>query len=73
MIGPGASCLPDVLFRRGVTLLGGVWIEDTDAFKQALASGERWSRHARKFALPRSHYPGIDAVLARSDGSARTR
>ncbi len=73
MIGPGASCLPDVLFHRGVTLLGGVWIEDADAFKQALAGGEPWSRHARKFALLRSHYPGIEALLAKADRSTTTR
>jgi hypothetical protein len=73
MIGPGASCLPDVLFRRGVTLLGGVWIEDAAAFKHALANGEPWGRHARKFALPRSHYPGIEALLAEADRAATTR
>jgi uncharacterized protein (DUF4213/DUF364 family) len=26
MVGPGAGCLPDALFARGVTLLGGSWI-----------------------------------------------
>jgi hypothetical protein len=67
MIGPGASCLPDPLFRRGVTLLGGVWIEQAEAFKQALATGQPWGRHARKFALARTAYPGIEALLARAD------
>jgi uncharacterized protein len=65
MIGPGASCLPDPLFRRGVTLLGGVWIEQAEAFKQALATGQPWGRHARKFALARDAYPGIEALLGR--------
>jgi uncharacterized protein (DUF4213/DUF364 family) len=73
MIGPGASCLPDVLFRRGVTLLGGVWIEDADAFTQALASGQPWGRHARKFALPRSQYPGIEALLGQDGRAAPPR
>jgi uncharacterized protein (DUF4213/DUF364 family) len=63
MLGPGASCLPDPLFRRGVTLLGGVWIERPDAFKRALAAGQPWGRHARKFALASARYPGIDALL----------
>jgi hypothetical protein len=66
MIGPGASCLPDPLFRRGVTLLGGVWIEQAGAFKHALAAGQPWGRHARKFALARTGYPGIEALLARA-------
>lgn len=62
MIGPGASCLPDALFARGVTLLGGAWIEKPDAFKAALANGTPWGPHARKFALTRGDYPGIDAL-----------
>jgi len=66
MIGPGAACLPDPLFARGVTLLGGAWIVDAPAFKRALAAGEPWGRHARKFALARADYPGIDALLARA-------
>jgi uncharacterized protein len=66
MIGPGASCLPDALFRRGVTLLGGAWIEQAESFKQALAAGQPWGRHARKFALRRADYPGIAALLARA-------
>ncbi len=66
LIGPGASCLPDPLFARGVTLLGGAWIEDAQGFKAALAAGLPWGRFARKFALARADYPGIDALLARA-------
>jgi hypothetical protein len=65
MIGPGASCLPDALFARGVTLMGGAWIESPAAFRQALAAGEPWGRHARKFALARADYPGVEALAAR--------
>ncbi len=66
MIGPGAGCLPDPLFERGVTLMGGAWIEDAEGFKRALAGGEPWGRCARKFALDRGSYPGIGALLART-------
>lgn len=65
MIGPGAGCLPDPLFERGVTLIGGTWIEDPEGFKRALAAGKPWGSHARKFALARGDYPGFDALLAR--------
>ena len=65
MIGPGAGCLPDALFARGVTLMGGSWIVDADGFRRALAAGEPWGRHAFKFALGRDAYPGFDALLAR--------
>ena len=68
MIGPGASCLPDALFARGVTLIGGNWIERPEAFKQALANGTPWGPHARKFALAREGYPGIAALLAAARG-----
>jgi hypothetical protein len=51
VIGPGAGCLPDVLFKAGVTTLGGTWITDPAGFKQALQQGLPWSRFARKFAL----------------------
>ena len=64
MIGPGASCLPDPLFRRGVTLLGGTWITDAEGFTVALARGAPWGAHARKSAIARPAYPGIEALLA---------
>lgn len=65
MIGPGAGCLPDALFARGVTAFGGTWIENTDGFRAALASGEPWGRYARKTLIERTDYPGLDALLAR--------
>jgi uncharacterized protein len=66
LIGPGAGCLPDALFARGVTLMGGSWIDDRAAFKRALSEGDRWGRFAPKFALRREHYPGFDALLERA-------
>ncbi|MDO9285385.1 MAG: DUF364 domain-containing protein [Aquabacterium sp.] len=48
MIGPGAGCLPEPLFNRGVTALGGAWIEDRAGFVAALRSGAPWGRCARK-------------------------
>lgn len=65
MVGPGAGCLPDPLFARGVTLLGGTWVTDPQAFRAALLAGEPWSPHARKFALAPSAYPGFEALLQR--------
>ncbi len=65
MIGPGAGCLPDPLFARGVTLFGGSWIIDPPAVVDALRAGESWSGHARKYAIRRHEYPGL-AQLARS-------
>ncbi len=67
MIGPSAGCLPDALFARGVTSLGGTWIEDREGFLATLPSGESWSGCARKTALATADYPGLDALLQRLD------
>jgi uncharacterized protein (DUF4213/DUF364 family) len=66
LVGPGAGCLPDPLFARGVTLLGGSWIVDAAGFKAALASGVSWSPFARKVAIAREDYPGFDALIAKA-------
>ncbi len=65
MIGPSAGCIPDPLFARGVTLLGGSWIDDGPAFIEALASGEGWGAYARKSAITPADYPGWTALCAR--------
>ena len=65
LIGPGAGCLPDPLFARGVTLVGGTWITDREAFREALRTGSPWTRAARKVAIRRHDYPGFEALLER--------
>lgn len=65
MIGPGAGCLPDALFERGVTLLGGSWVEDGPACIAAIERGESLNRATRKVAIARDEYPGAAALLAR--------
>lgn len=69
MVGPSAGCLPDALFARGVTLLGGNWIIEREGFLAALENGESRSEFTEKFALTRNSYPGLDALLARAAGS----
>jgi len=64
LVGPGAGCLPDGLFARGVTLLGGTWVVEPLAFKQALAAGSPWGSATRKFSLTRDAYPGLPGLLA---------
>lgn len=66
LVGPGAACLPDPLFSRGVTVLGGAWIEDGPALLEAIRAGRPWGASARKFALARDGYPGLDPLLARA-------
>lgn len=59
MIGPSAGCLPDALFRRGVTAFGGSWVTDPAAFGAALRAGTPWSVHARKTVWTPANYPGL--------------
>ncbi len=66
MVGPSAGCLPDALFARGVTLVGGSWIHDGQGYLAALTSGESLSDFASKFALTADSYPGFDLLLARA-------
>lgn len=65
MLGPGAGCLPDGLFARGVTALGGSWITDAPAYVEALRRGASTAAAARKFTLAPGDYPGFEALLAR--------
>ncbi|MBS0613659.1 MAG: hypothetical protein JSS24_10860 [Proteobacteria bacterium] len=67
-VGPGGSCVPDDLFARGVTLLGGRTIIDRDGFANAVARGERWGRFARKYVIARDRYPGFDRLCAKIVG-----
>jgi hypothetical protein len=65
VVGPGAGCLPDPLFDRGVTLLGGAWVLEREAFRDALVAGAPWGTSTRKYAIRRADYPGFEALLAR--------
>lgn len=63
LVGPSAGCLPDALFARGVTLLGGNWVTERVGFIDALRRGESTSPYARKTALTPMSYPGTDMLL----------
>lgn len=63
LIGPTAGFLPDPLFARGVTLVGGSRVVDTDGFLERCRRGMPWGATTRKYCLRPSHYPGIEALL----------
>ncbi len=71
LVGPGGGCLPDALFARGVSALGGTAIVDRDGFTDALARGQPWGGHARKYVIARDDYPGVDALVARALAARR--
>jgi uncharacterized protein (DUF4213/DUF364 family) len=68
LVGPSAGCLPDALFERGVTLVGGTWVGDPEGFVAALRAGEPLGGYASKFALTAARYPGWRALLQRACG-----
>lgn len=65
MVGPSAGCLPDALFARGITLVGGSWVLEPEGFLDALRRGESHSQYTRKFGIAAAEYPGFDQLLAR--------
>ncbi len=71
MVGPSAGCLPDALFARGVTLLGGSWIRDREGFIAALTSGTPHSEFANKYAITPDGYPGWHELIQRAGKSIR--
>jgi uncharacterized protein len=64
LVGPSAGCLPDALFRHGVTRIGGIWVTDPQALLTALAAGTPWGGSTRKFTLSAADYPGWPALAA---------
>lgn len=65
LIGPSMGCLPDALFARGVTLIGGSWVLDGPAYVDALRHGVQRSGLAQKVAITHEAWPGFDGLLAR--------
>jgi uncharacterized protein (DUF4213/DUF364 family) len=66
LVGPSAGMLPDALFARGVTHLGGAWIHDPAEYLRGMPSGAARGPAARKFALDAADYPGADALIERT-------
>jgi len=66
VIGPSAGCVPDPLFARGVTGIGGAWVSDAPKFLERVERGERWGDASRKFSLRRDTWPGLDELLRRA-------
>lgn len=63
LVGPTVSGLPDMLFARGVQVVGGTWVQDPAAFLQALGLGQPRGQAARKFVLTPAQWPGWRAFL----------
>jgi uncharacterized protein (DUF4213/DUF364 family) len=66
LIGPGAGCLPDPLFARGVNTVGGAGVVSREHLIASLTGGERWGDGVEKYCIRSDAYPGLEALLARA-------
>lgn len=67
VIGPSAGCVPDPLFARGVTAVGGAWVTDPPALLARMERGEPWGDATRKSSLrDDSSWPGLEELLRRA-------
>jgi len=67
IIGPSAGCVPDPLFERGVTAVGGLLVTDADTFMRRAGASDPWGDAARKYHVARgAGYPGIAALMERA-------
>lgn len=64
VIGPTTGCLPDPLFARGVTTVGGRRVLDTNAFLDDWRRQSDWSECTARYQVSRHSYMGIDSLFA---------
>lgn len=65
LIGPTGSGLPDALFARGVSGVGGIAFDDPDRLREVLARGEPWGMAGRKYQIRAEDYPGVNVLTSR--------
>lgn len=64
IVGPTVGCLPDPLFDRGITQLGGSTVLDHQRFLRLWEAQERWRDTTKRYVLSRdSYYPGYQQLL----------
>jgi uncharacterized protein len=67
LVGPSAGCVPDPLFARGVTSVGGAWVTEPAALLERMGRGEPWGDATRKSSLRNDPaWPGLDGLLRRA-------
>ena len=64
IVGPTVGCLPDPLFDRGITWLGGCAVLETARFLGLWQANEKWRDSTRRYVLSRGlDYPGWLGIL----------
>ena len=65
MLGPTVGFFPDPVFARGINLVGGTHIVDTNSAYTRLKRGAKVGDSAARTLISRDDYPGFDALRAR--------
>ena len=63
MIGPTAGFLPDPLFKRGLNIVGGSFISNSNLFMELIQKQERWGPSIKKYCIQQNTYPGYTSLL----------
>ena len=63
IIGPTAGFFPDPLFERGVDVVGGTYVEDSNMFSDLFLHNKRWSPATKKYCIKKKDYMGYEALL----------
>ncbi len=66
IVGPGAGLLPDPLFARGVSTVGGARVIARAEFVASLIAGKRWGDSVEKYCIQPAGYPGVEVLLSRA-------
>ena len=66
IIGPSASCIPEALFNRGISVLGGTRVNQYDSFREHCESGTDWRHDVSKYCIEPHRYPGTNELLKRA-------
>ena len=65
IIGPTASFLPDPIFERGINILGGAFVADSDNLIRSIQGNIKWGKYVEKYVIQRKQYQGYEELLSR--------
>lgn len=68
VVGPTAGFIPDPLFRRGVSAVGGTRVVDAQAAIEALQQDRGLAGTTQRYLIRRVGYPGVEALLSEALG-----
>ncbi len=63
LIGPTAGFLPDPLFKKKITAIGGSIVNNSQIFFNRIRQGERWGDSVSKFVMTEENYPGFKRLI----------